>query len=414
MRKMKGFSLRMPRNYDRTMHFCILLLLAVGSLMVLSTNAKDIDAVYKSIIRQIPFLITSYILMILAARYFVRMLSREVKIRDDKSANRKAKNFYRGLFRVVGIGICILLVLTLVIGDEINGSKSWIQLGFFSLQPSEFAKVYMILLLGIIVNDYGHRRIKFMQFMGEPLIFYCFSLLIIAIQPDLGTLIVFTGITMTCLLIPSNPNLAKLKKLILFGVVVIVVATIFLSTEFGMSILEKFNLGYKFNRFESAADPFKDMYNTGYNIFYSLSAIANGGLSGLGFGNSELKYGYLPEASTDFIFSITIEELGILGLLVIVGCYAIIIYKLFYYALKSKSEGYKVILIGSAAYLCLHFILNIGGVSALIPLTGVPLLFISSGGSSMLSIMILMGVCQSIIALTRSQMARIQESKNTT
>lgn len=414
MSKMKGFSLRMPKNYDRLMHFCILLLLLLGSLMVLSTNAKDIDAVYKSIIRQIPFLILSYLLMITAARYFVRMLSREVKIRDDRMANKKAKNFYRGLFRIIGVAIGILLVLTLVIGDEVNGSKSWIQLGFFSLQPSEFAKVYMILLLGIVVNDYGHRRIKFMQFMSEPLFFFVFTILIIMMQPDFGTFIVFTGITMACMLIPSNKSLDPVKKLILVGTVFIVGAMIFLSTDFGMSILEKFDLGYKFNRFESAADPFKDMYNTGYNIFYSLSAIANGGLSGLGFGNSELKYGYLPEASTDFIFSITIEELGILGLILIVGCYLIIIYKLLFYALKTKSEGYKVILIGSAVYLSLHFILNIGGVSALIPLTGVPLLFISSGGSSMLSIMCLMGVCQSIIALTRSQMARIQDSKNST
>lgn len=414
MSKMKGFSLRMPKNYDRLMHFCILLLLLLGSLMVLSTNAKDIDAVYKSIIRQIPFLIVSYLLMITTARYFVRMLSREVKIRDDRVANKKAKNFYRGLFRIIGVAIGVLLVLTLVIGDEINGSKSWIQLGFFSLQPSEFAKVYMILLLGIIVNDYGHRRIKFMQFMSEPLFFFVFTILIIMMQPDFGTFIVFTGITMACMLIPSNKNLDSVKKLILFCTVLIVGAMFFLSTDFGMSILEKFNLGYKFNRFESAADPFKDMYNTGYNIFYSLSAIANGGVSGLGFGNSELKYGYLPEASTDFIFSITIEELGILGLILIVGCYLIIIYKLLFYALKTKSEGYKVILIGSAVYLSLHFILNIGGVSALIPLTGVPLLFISSGGSSMLSIMCLMGVCQSIIALTRSQMARIQDSKNST
>ena len=414
MQKIKGFSLRMPKNYDRMMHFCILLLLVVGSLMVLSTNAKNIDAVYKAFLRQVPFLIVSYILMILMARYFVRMLSREVKIREDRAANRRAKNAYRTLFRIVGIGIAALLLLTLVIGAEINGSKSWLQLGFFSLQPSEFAKVYMIVLLGIVVNDYGHRRIKFMQFMSEPLFFFLFTMLIVMMQPDLGTFIVFLGITMTCMLIPSNESLKGTKKLIMIGVIAIVGGLLFLSTDIGMSLLEKFDLGYKFNRFESAADPFKDMYNTGYNIFYSLSAIANGGLSGLGFGNSELKYGYLPEASTDFIFSITIEELGIIGLLVIVGCYAIIIYKLFFYALKTTSEGYKVILIGSAAYLSLHFILNVGGVSALIPLTGVPLLLISSGGSSMLSIMCLLGICQSIIALTKSQMDRIQESKNTT
>lgn len=414
MHKLKGFSLRMPKNYDKVMHLCIIILLVFGTIMIASTSvgettADESNIVAKTILKQCIFLIVAYIAMTFISRNFVKLLSREVKIRDNHKENKKAKNFYRGLFRILGFIIIGMLIYTVLFGANINGSKAWINLGPISLQPSEFAKAYMIILLGLVVNDYGHRKIKFMQFMSEPLAFFIITLILIYLQNDNGTLMVFVAITAFCLFIPSNPSLDRLKKWLLLGVGAIVVLLLFLSTDIGMSILEKMDLGYKFHRFTSAADPFDDLYNTGYNLAYSLYAIASGGLSGLGLGASKQKYGYLPEASTDFIFSVTIEETGIIGLIIIVGCYALIIYKLFYYALKTRSEGYKVILIGCAVYMCIHFILNVGGISAFIPLTGVPLLFISSGGSSLISIMCLMGVCQSIIALTKGQMARLED-----
>ncbi|NCC54886.1 MAG: FtsW/RodA/SpoVE family cell cycle protein [Erysipelotrichia bacterium] len=414
LRKLKGLSLRMPRNYDKIMHLCILILLVFGTIMIASTSVGETSAtesniVTKTIIKQCIFLVVTYIAMTFIARNFVKLLSREVKLRDNTNENRKAKNFYRGLFRILGFVIIGMLLYTVLFGDTINGSKAWINLKFASLQPSEFAKAYMIILLGLIINDYGQKKLTFAQLMKEPLIFFVMSVLLIFLQNDNGTLMVFVAITTFCLLIPSNPCLNKLKRILLYGIGAAVIGLIFLSTDLGMSILEKFDLGYKFHRFTSAADPFSDLYNTGYNLAYSLYAIASGNLFGLGLGASKQKYGYLPEASTDFIFAVTIEETGIIGLILIVGCYALIIYKLFYYAMKTRSEGYKIILIGTAVYMCVHFILNVGGISALIPLTGVPLLFISSGGSSLISIMCLMGVCQSIIALTKGQMAKLED-----
>ena len=111
---------------------------------------------------------------------------------------------------------------------------------------------------------------------------------------------------------------------------------------------------------------------------------------------------YLPEATTDYILPIIVEELGIFGFLFIVLLYGVILYRLFYYAFKAKSEGYKVILIGTAMYLSVHFLLNVGGVSGLIPLTGVPLLFISSGSSSLLSVCIAIGISQAVISRIRT------------
>lgn len=408
------FSLRMPKHYDKAIHICVLLLLIFGTIMVSSTIVGESTAtnsfVISTMVKQFMFMIVSYLGMTYLARNFVRFLSREVRVKKDREANQKMKNRFRVLLRGVGFAIIVMMAATLLFAGS-KGSKAWIFLGPISLQPSEFAKVYMIVLLGLVVNDYGNRRLKFFAFMKEPLVFYICIAFFLLLQPDSGTLMVFTAITCFCLLIPSNPCIKKLQKWIIWGIVAVVVLLLFLSTDFGISILNKMNLGYKFGRFTSAADPFSDTFNTGYNIVYSLYAIASGGLKGLGLGQSRQKMGFLPEAQTDFIFSVTIEELGIIGLSIIVVCYIVILYKLVYYAMKTKSEGYKIILIGTAVYLMIHFILNVGGVSALIPLTGVPLLFISSGGSSLLSIMALMGIAQSIISLTKSQMERL-ESKN--
>jgi len=412
---MPKFSLRMPKYYDRAMHASMLVLLLFGSIMIVSTSvgesSESIRVVIMAIIKQIAFVTLSYFLMIFMAKNFAKFLSKETIVSKDPKKNKQRKMAFRGLFNTAGVVILAALAITLVM-PAVNGSKAWIPLGFMTIQPSEFAKTYLILLLGITVNDYGSQKVKFSEYMKNPLIFYLAGVFIIFLQPDLGTLIIFTIITMTILLIPSNPSLDLLKKIIGVGFIIILVAMLFISTDFGISILENFNMDYKMGRIINAADPFKDIFGDGYNLVYSLYAIASGGITGQGLGGSKQKFGYLPEAQTDFIFSVTIEELGLLGLGIIVVCYGIILWRLCYYAVKTPSEGFKMILVGCALYLASHFVLNVGGVSALIPLTGVPLLFISSGGSSLLSIMILFGACQSIIALTRAQMRPMDTNRN--
>lgn len=408
---MPKLSLRMPKYYDKAIHACMLVLLIFGSIMIVSTSvgesSENISIVFKTIIKQCIFVCLSYGIMTYMARNFVKFLSKDVRVSKDPTKNKNMKNAYRKIFNLACFVVLGALFVTLLM-PATKGSKAWIPLGFMTIQPSEFAKMAIILLLGITVNDYGSQEVKFVEYMRNPLVFFLASALVIILQPDLGTLIIFTVVTSAILLIPSNKALDKLKYLIYFCYGMVAVAFLFISTDFGMRILENFDLGYKLGRIVNAADPFKDIFGDGYNLVYSLYAIATGGLSGKGLGGSKQKFGYLPEAQTDFIFSVTIEELGIFGLGIIVVCYFVIIYRLCYYAMKTRSEGFKMILIGCVLYLACHFILNIGGVSALIPLTGVPLLFISSGGSSLLSIMTLFGVCQSIIALTRIQMARIE------
>ena len=130
----------------------------------------------------------------------------------------------------------------------------------------------------------------------------------------------------------------------------------------------------------------------------ALIAITNGGIFGTGLGNSIQKYGYVPEVHNDFITSVIFEELGLFGLALIMVPYAIIVFKLISYASKSKDPKTTIILLGIAAYFFLHLFINLGGVSGLIPMTGVPLLLVSSGGSSTLAAFIAIGIAQALIS----------------
>ncbi|MDO5085849.1 MAG: FtsW/RodA/SpoVE family cell cycle protein, partial [Erysipelotrichaceae bacterium] len=176
-----------------------------------------------------------------------------------------------------------------------------------------------------------------------------------------------------------------------------------LLSPIGVKIISSLGIAdYKVNRFIVAADPFSDKLGTGYQLVNGLISFASGGLFGLGFGTSIRKYTNFPAANTDFILAIIVEELGIVGFMIIFICYILIIYRLFYWALKMKNQKGKVILIGTAMYIFIHFVFNVGGGTALIPLTGVPLLMISQGGSSTMSIMMCIGLSLSVIQMYKS------------
>lgn len=150
-------------------------------------------------------------------------------------------------------------------------------------------------------------------------------------------------------------------------------------------------------RFSTLMNPFSSEAGTGYHLTNSLMAIGNGGLFGRGLGNGIMKLGYLPEAHTDFIFAVICEELGLVGGLFVICLLFFIVYRAFVLATKTPSYFYKLICVGVASYIGSQTFVNLGGISATIPLTGVPLPFISFGGSSMLSLSIAMGLLLLVI-----------------
>ncbi len=400
----KYFGFKMCKKFDIPIHLAVSLLLLFGTIMIISASigesGSQMNVMINAAIKQGVAVFIAYWGMTILARNYGRFFCKEVVVYKNKENNKLFKKNMKILFYGIGIGVIVLLVMALM-STPLNAARSWIVLpGIGTIQPSEFAKVYMILLLGYTVSEWGGiTSIKVTRYMLIPFSFFALTAILISLQPDFGTLMVYTIIIALLVLIPAHPCMKVLQKVVLTLSVVGVGSFIFLNTETGISLLNVISSGYKFDRFTSAADPFLDLYDSGYHIVYSLYAIANGRLSGLGLGSSEQKLGYLPEAESDFIFSVVIEELGIVGLIVIVVLYGIIVIRLINYALKSQQEGYKIILMGTALYMVVHFIINIGGVSGLIPLTGIPLLFISAGNSSLLSIMTLIGVSQSLISI---------------
>ena len=144
-------------------------------------------------------------------------------------------------------------------------------------------------------------------------------------------------------------------------------------------------------------------YGEGYQPANSLYGIGSSNFFGRGIGNSMRKFGYLTQAENDYILAVIIEETGVFGLGLIVFFYFVLVYRLFYYALRTNELTYKVTLVGIATYISMHFILNVGGVACLIPFTGVPLLFISSGGSSLFAVSFSIGIAQSCIRRIRNK-----------
>ncbi|WP_416349763.1 FtsW/RodA/SpoVE family cell cycle protein [Mammaliicoccus lentus] len=279
-----------------------------------------------------------------------------------------------------------LLVLTLLIGTEINGSTSWINLGFMNLQASEILKVVMILYLSFIIDKRRNRLKQFKLALMMPLFLIGTCIGLVLLQNDTGQALLlcmivlcvfaYSGIGIKAILKWSGPILAGVVLLIVFSIV------------FKGGILSQ----HQADRFHVMENPFNYETGIGYHLANSLLAIGNGGLFGKGLGNGVMKLGYLPEPHTDFIFAVIAEELGLVGVLFIIGLLMFIVYKGFLYAGLTDSFFFKLVCVGISSYIGVQTFVNLGGISGAIPLTGVPLPFMTFGGSSMLSLSIAIGI----------------------
>ena len=227
-----------------------------------------------------------------------------------------------------------------------------------------------------------------------------------------------TLICFGCVQVPTFPSLRSLQKwtrrIVAAGICLVLLGM----TPIGLPVVEELSklplVGHVASRFANAANPLgdddSDLYGQSYQPANALYGIANSNIVGQGIGGSSRKFGYLTQADSDYILAIVIEETGIFGLGFIAAGYGILLFRLFKYAFKTSFVPYKVVLSGGALYFFAHFVLNIGGVSALIPLTGVPLLFISSGGTALVSSYLTIGICQNVIAnINRKELSSKEE-----
>ncbi|MCI6188206.1 MAG: rod shape-determining protein RodA [Spirochaetia bacterium] len=421
--------------FDYLLILVVLILVALGVLFIYSSsiNSEGIS-VTNEYVKQIIWASIGFVIMIFVTLYDYR----------------KTESFTQYLY----IFLIVLLIYTRIFGRYVNGAKSWIGIGEFGVQPSEFGKIFFILFLAKFLDESKNLN-QFKRFV------YAIGILLlpmglILIQPDLGTASVYIPIFLTmCFIagipvkyilyvlsfgiltvfftvlpvwnaeIAENPfvfisvltNL-KLRALLISSVLLItllgyvvrryfhgpkyiywitlVFSVICLSLIFSLA-LGKFLKDYQIKRLIIFMNPNKDRLGAGWNIIQSKVAIGAGGMTGQGYlQGTQSHYRFLPQQSTDFIFSILSEELGFIGGIFVFSLYFVILIKILYIIRKCINRYGSYICAGIFGMFSFHFFVNVGMVMGIMPITGIPLLFLSYGGSSLLTAMTCTGLIMNI------------------
>jgi cell division protein FtsW len=352
---------------DKKLLISVLILSIFGLLMIYSASniwsEYKYNDPYKFIKNQLLFFIIGLILIYIITKIDINFIK--------KNSNNI-------------LLICfILLVLVLIpgIGKVRNGSRSWFGIGPLGIQPSEFAKLGLIIYTSKYLSS-NDKIIKNIKTGLLPLftIILIFALLIM-LEPDFGTMMVII-LTLSVLIYVSGPNLKFFIKLAMIGLLAIT----------GLIIIAP----YRMKRIVSFLNPWSDPLGSGFQVIQSLYAISPFSLLGTGFNSSIQKNFYLPEPQTDFIFSIIAEEFGIIGSIFVITCFAYIFYRSIKISLKQTDLFKKYLSFGLSFGIILQASLNLAVVTNLIPCTGITLPFLSYGGSSLLISMISIGLILNI------------------
>lgn len=276
----------------------------------------------------------------------------------------------------------LLLVAIVLLGETRFGARRWIQVGGFTVQPSEFAKVTLVLMLARYLTARFDRRDRW-SFVLVPCLLAAVPAALILKQPDLGTAIIFLPVTVGMVFAAGG----KGKQILILVLIIMILAPGFWF----------FLRDYQKTRLLVFLDPGLDPSGAGYTILQSKIAIGSGGLWGKGWlGGTQNMLSFLPERQTDFVFSVVAEEWGFAGCLLVIGLYGVIFLRLFGIAWKCRELSGKLLVSGAILILGAHVGINIGMAAGLLPATGLPLPLISYGGSVTVTFLIVFGLCQSV------------------
>ncbi|MCP1357649.1 putative lipid II flippase FtsW [Aneurinibacillus migulanus] len=302
--------------------------------------------------------------------------------------------FYKKYFlHILALTLLLLLVVLIPgIGVWRGGARSWLNLGVILVQPSEIAKISLIIYLAAIIAKKKERFLDFKTGFSPAITVIALFFLLIAIQPDFGSAAILSIIAASVLYVGG----ARLKHLAIVSIPLLLFSTVYILLA-----------PYRLQRLLIFRDPWADEMDAGYQLVHSFSALAHGGMTGTGLGKSIEKYLYLPEAQTDFIFAIIGEEFGFIGVTLFLLTYVLFIWRIIIISLRSEDTFSKLVGIGIASMLFVQSFINIGGVTGLIPLTGVTLPLISYGGSSLIITMVSIGI---VLGISREiDKAKIQK-----
>lgn len=369
--------IKILRRIDKPLFFVTCIMFIFGLLMIFSASyvkaITSLDNAYYYLIRQGIILIICFITFLFIINF--------------------STGFYKKYYKLILILSVVLLFLLYPFGVVVNGARSWLSLRILNFQPSEFSKIAIIIFMAYYYEKHKNNKDDY-KIALKPFIYIIFICALVATQPDLGSAIIIFLISFAIFIsIPLLPDVKKkTNKIIIISIFVgiIIVLLLFLTGKSGLYEyqLQRLNFLNPCQRYTEVG--------TGYQVCNSYIAINNGGLFGVGIGNSTQKYLYLPESYTDFIFPVIVEELGVLAGIFILLVYAYIIFRILRIAKRCYSLSHSIICYGVAAYIFVHIFINLVGVLGLLPLTGVPLPFLSYGGSYALCLTLSLTIVQRI------------------
>ncbi|AXI08964.1 putative lipid II flippase FtsW [Oceanobacillus zhaokaii] len=355
------------RDYDFTLIITPLLLTAFGLVMIYS--ASMVSAVVEG-------LESTYYLKRQAMWFAIGLVGFTV-------TSIFPYRHYQKLIKPIIFGVILLLLAVLIFGAVVNNAKSWFRIGPFSLQPAEFAKIALIMYLASVYSKKQSYLDNFSKGVLPPLIMTGIVLALVVLQPDIGTASIIFLIACS-VIFSSGIRFKHLSLLIALGVGLVILAIPYMVTDERLS------------RFTGAYQPFETPDSDGYQLIQSYLAIGTGGITGVGLGQGVQKLGYLTQAESDFIMATVAEELGFIGVIIVIGLIAIIVLRGIFIARKSEDSFGALLAIGISSMVGIQACINLGAISGLLPITGVPLPFVSNGGSSLFVLLISMGVLNNV------------------
>ena len=360
---------------DKTLLFLTIVFSIFGLIMVLSASSmasymRYNNTIYYYFIRQIIFILIGVITFLIAL-YFPSKLFKKTSL-------------------AMTLLITISLFGLLIYGGNFNATaRSWYYIGPISIQPSELIKVFIVLYLA---NYYEKNKdhLDNQWTILKPIILCAIIFFLVAMQPDFGTAFIILLIVLA--IFYAIPIKKDSRKMITRLLVLAILSILAYSILTGGSFLRDYQL-QRFN-FLKPCERYQE--ESGYQLCNSLIAFKNGGLLGKGIGESTQKYLYLPEAHTDFIFPIIVEEWGMLVGILIIILYGYMVYRIIRISRKATCLSNSILTFGIGIYFLSHIVINLLGVMGLAPLTGVPLPFLSYGGSYTIAIFFAMGLVQRV------------------
>ncbi len=372
------------RSFDFTLIVVPILLSIFGVVMVYSASIystvvrHEVDS-NLFFIKQLTFLIISLV------AFFVM-------------SNVNYKVFKSNKIQIpMVLGAILSLLLLSIFGSVKGNAQGWFDFGIISFQPAEFCKLVMILYLAAAFHKKQRYINDINRSLMPPVIILITVAFLILQQPDFGSAAIILAIGF-CIIICSGLTWKKIS---------VIIAIILIILGSALTILfkfpDKFMTEEQQARITGYLHPFETGQDDGYQLVGSLLAIGNGGMTGVGFGESTQKYGYLPEAHTDSIIAVIAEEFGFIGVAFVLGSLLTIIVKGTMVAMRCKDPFGSMVAVGISSMIAIQSFVNLGGMTGLIPITGVTLPFVSYGGTSLLLTFISMGILVNISMQTERQ-----------